>query len=159
MCCIEPASWEHWQPTLTPVRGMWTVPLPGTPLLQSVAVPAELSPVFDEVASPQPTVVRVSASPESPESPLRPPLAAPPAPLSVRALPFTPAPEPVRLRRRRVPLWPLPPDEAEACEVNVCFSREVHGRKERRERPPHLRDKGVEVEVRKRKRAREREER
>ena len=74
------------------------------------------------------------------------------------ALPFAPAPERVRSRRRRVPR-PLPLDEAEACEVNVCFLREAHGRKEKRERPPRLRDKGggesevIEQRERKRKRA------
>ena len=94
----------------TPVLGMLTVPLPETPLLQPAAVLAELSPVFDEVVSPQPAVVCVSASPRSRRLIVSGSTADLP---SVRALPFTPVPEPVRLRRRWVPLWPLPPFEAE----------------------------------------------
>ena len=128
--------------------------LPETPLPQ-LAVPAKLSPVFDEVASPVPAVICASGPLESPMRPL---LAAPPVLPSVRVCLFAPAPERVRSRRRRVPR-PLPLDEAEACEVNVCFLREAHGRKEKRERPPRLRDKGggesevIEQRERKRKRA------
>ena len=108
--CASPSALEPEPTPLTPMRGIRTVPLPETSLLQPAAVLAELSPVFDEVVSPQPAVVCVSASPRSRRLIVSGSTADLP---SVRALPFTPVPEPVRLRRRWVPLWPLPPDEAE----------------------------------------------
>ena len=76
-----------------------------------------------------------------PQSPIRPLPTAALSPPSA-ALPVPVSQEPARARRRRVPLLPLPPGEAARCEVNVCFCREAHGRKEKRERPPRLRDKG-----------------
>ena len=141
--CASPRAPEPEPTTPAPVRAR-TGTLPATPLPQT-PLPAELSSVFDEVASPELVANCASVPLESPVLPAAPSVL-PPVP-SVRALPFAPALERVRLRRRWVPLWPLPPAEAEVCEVNVCFSREAHGRKERRERPPRLRDKG-EGEVR-----------
>ena len=131
----EPAP----EPICTPLPRLLSEPAPmlDTPL-QQPAAPNDLSPVFDEVASPQPAVVGSAALPQSPMRPL--PTAALPPPSA--ALPVPVSQEPARARRRRVPLLPLPSGEAARCEVNVCFSREAHGRKEKRERPPRLRDKG-----------------